>query len=96
MATYIHELLPWPRFRWSEEETAKALSEVHRRQGLLAGRMQALGFRLQQEGELSTLTEEVLKSSEIEGERDHSQIQKGPVGMEGGQYRTEGRTKREL
>jgi Fic family protein len=62
------EPAPWPRFRWSEEEVAKALNEVHRRQGLLAGRMQALGFRLQQEAELSTLTEEVLKSSEIEGE----------------------------
>jgi Fic family protein len=68
MATYIHELLPWPRFRWSEDEIAKALSEVHRRQGLLAGRMQALGFPLRQEAELSTLTEEVIKSSEIEGE----------------------------
>ncbi len=69
MATYIHELLPWPRFRWSEEEIAKALSEVQpppRATGL-AG-CKALGFRLQQEAVLSTLTEEVIKSSEIEGE----------------------------
>ena len=88
MATYIHELLPWPRFRWSEEEIAKALSEVHRRQGLLAGRMQALGFQLQQEAELSTLTEEALKSSEIEGKiLDRDQVRSsiaGRLGMDAG------------
>jgi Fic family protein len=88
MATYIHELLPWPRFRWSDEEIAKALSEVHRRQGLLTGRMQALGFQLQQEAELSTLTEEVIKSSEIEGEiLDRDQVRSsiaGRLGMDAG------------
>lgn len=68
MATYIHQLLPWPRFRWSDEEIAKELSEVRHRQGLLIGQMKGLGFRLQKEAVLSTLTEEVLKSSEIEGE----------------------------
>jgi Fic family protein len=88
MATYIYELLPWPRFRWSEEEIAKALSEAHRRQGLLAGRMQALGFHLQQEAELSTLTEEVIKSSEIEGEiLDRDQVRSSiaeRLGMDAG------------
>ena len=88
MATYIHELLPWPRFRWSDEEIAKALSEVHRRQGLLAGRMQALGFPLRQEAELSALTEEVIKSSEIEGEiLDRDQVRSsiaGRLGMDAG------------
>jgi Fic family protein len=68
MATYIYELLPWPRFRWSDDAIAKGLSEVRHRQGLLAGRMDALGFALQKEAVLSTLTEDVLKSSEIEGE----------------------------
>lgn len=88
MATYIHQLLPWPRFRWSDDEIAKALSEAHRRQGLLAGRMQTLGFHLQQEAELSTLTEEVLKSSEIEGEiLDRAQVRSsiaGRLGMDAG------------
>jgi Fic family protein len=68
MATYIHELLSWPRFRWSDEDIAKELSEVRHRQGLLLGQMHGLGFHLQKEAVLSTLTEEVLKSSEIEGE----------------------------
>ena len=38
------------------------------RQGRLIGQMQALGFPLRQEAILVTLTEDVLKSSEIEGE----------------------------
>lgn len=68
MAAYIHELLGWPRFRWSEEEIAQDLRQVRHRQGLLSGHMRALGFPLQKEAVLSTLTEEVIKSSEIEGE----------------------------
>jgi len=68
MATYIHELPDWPRFRWSAEGIATDLSEVRHRQGLLAGRMGALGFPLQEQAVLSSLTEEVIKSSEIEGE----------------------------
>ena len=68
MATYIHELPKWPRFRWSAEAFAKHLSEVRHRQGQLAGHMGALAFPLQEEAVLSTLTEEVIKSSEIEGE----------------------------
>ena len=68
MATYIHELPKWPRFRWSADGFAKDLSEVRHRQGLLAGRMASLGFPLQKQAVLSTLTEDVIKSSEIEGE----------------------------
>jgi Fic family protein len=45
------------------------------RQGLLLGRMQALGFQLREEATLTTLTEDVLKTSEIEGEKlDPSQV----------------------
>jgi Fic family protein len=68
MPTHIHELLAWPRFRWSEGDIAKELRDVPHHQGRLVGRMQALGFSLQKEAVLSTLTEDVLKSSEIEGE----------------------------
>jgi Fic family protein len=75
MAAYIHELLTWPRFRWSEDAIAKDLSDARHRQGLLAGHMEALGFSLQKEAVLSTLTEEVIKSSEIEGEiLDRAQV----------------------
>jgi Fic family protein len=68
MPTYIHQLTEWPRFSWNSEALAKQLAAVRLRQGRLIGRMQALGFRQQEEAVLTTLTEDVLKSSEIEGE----------------------------
>ena len=66
---YIHELADWPDFRWNNEALAKTLAEVRHRQGLLIGHMGALGFDLRQEAVLQTLTADVLKSSEIEGEK---------------------------
>src|SRR3989454_10378710 len=66
---YIHQLTEWPHFRWNSEALAKSLAEVRHRQGLLIGHMGALGFNLRQEAMLQTLTADVLKSSEIEGER---------------------------
>ena len=69
MAIYIHQLPNWPHFAWDSEALARQLATVRLRQGQLIGRMQALGFRQQEEAVLSTLTEEVLKSSEIEGEK---------------------------
>ena len=68
MATYIHELKDWPAFRWNKEALTGRLAAVRHRQGRLIGRMEALGFQLQAEAVLQTLTEDVLKSSEIEGE----------------------------
>src|ERR1700682_3240542 len=68
MPTYIYELLDWPHFQWDQGGLAKQLAAVRLRQGRLIGRMQALGFRQQEEAVLTTLTEDVLKSSEIEGE----------------------------
>jgi Fic family protein len=65
---YIHERKDWPAFRWSEQTLAPRLAAVRHRQGRLIGRMEALGFQLQAEAVLQTLTEEVQKSSEIEGE----------------------------
>src|SRR5579864_6412053 len=66
---YIHKLADWPHFRWNNKVLAKPLAEVRHRQGLLAGHMGALGFDLRQEAVLRTLTADVLKSSEIEGEK---------------------------
>src|SRR5262245_28561722 len=68
MATYIHQLKDWPTFRWSEHRLSGLLAAVRHRQGRLLGRMQGLAFTLRNEATLQTLTEEVLKSSEIEGE----------------------------
>src|ERR1035441_3170413 len=66
---YIHELKDWPRFHWSAEKLAGPLASVRHRQGRLLGHMEALGFTLQQEAVLQTLTADVIKSSEIEGEK---------------------------
>ncbi len=54
---------------------AKSLASVRHDQGRLLGHMEALGFPLQQEAVLQTLTEDVVKSSEIEGEKlDATQV----------------------
>ena len=66
--TYIHELPDWPNLRWSDEKLAQPLAAVRHRQGRLIGHMEALGFPLRAEAVLHALTEDVLKSSEIEGE----------------------------
>ena len=68
MLTYIHQLPNWPKFVWRGEKIAPLLAEVRHRQGKLLGRMEHLGFKLQAEASLETLTLEILKSSEIEGE----------------------------
>ncbi len=68
MPTYIHELPAWPGFVWSPERVVDKLAAVRHRQGRLIGRMEALGFKLRAEATLETLTEDVIKSSEIEGE----------------------------
>lgn len=68
MTTYIHELPHWPSFRWDDKTLSVRLAAVRHRQGLLTGHMRALGFDLRAEAVLATLTEDVLKSSEIEGE----------------------------
>src|SRR5579862_6248562 len=66
---YIHQLKDWPRFDWNMEQLAEPLAFVRHRQGRLIGHMEALGFSLQQEAVLQTLTSDVLNSSEIEGEK---------------------------
>ena len=72
---YIHELDTWPRLHWRAETIAAPLASVRDRQTRLIRHMEALGFNLQQEAVLQTLTADVLKSSEIEGEKlDAAQV----------------------
>ncbi|HEX5153636.1 MAG TPA: Fic family protein [Parafilimonas sp.] len=65
---YIYELRGWPGFNWKESEVTSLLANVRHRQGRLLGRMEGLGFNQQQEVNLKTLTSDIVKSSEIEGE----------------------------
>ncbi|MFM7344100.1 MAG: Fic family protein [Tagaea sp.] len=69
MMPYIHELNEWPHFRWDVAGIAKRLGDVRHAQGKLSGRMENLGFTLRDEAVLRTLTDDVVKSSEIEGEK---------------------------
>lgn len=67
--TYIHELQDWPEFKWRDEILTPILAEARHKQGRLIGQMESLGFQLREQSVLRSLTEEVVKSSDIEGEK---------------------------
>jgi Fic family protein len=66
--THIWQNERWPGLHWDDQALGKLLAQVSREQGRLLGKMEALGFELRGEAHLRTLTEDVVKSSEIEGE----------------------------
>ena len=68
MKIYIHEQDNWPYFTWDNKRVLLKLGETRNLQGKLLGKMETLGFDLQNEAVLDTLTLDVIKSSEIEGE----------------------------
>jgi Fic family protein len=68
MPHYIHERPDWPAFRWDARALAQALAQVHAAQAHLLGRMSAVGFDLRAEADLQTMSTDVLRTSEIEGE----------------------------
>jgi Fic family protein len=65
---WIHEHQNWPAFKWDAEALASKLADIRHRQGRLLGRMEGLGFELKREASLNTLTNDVVKSSAIEGQ----------------------------
>jgi Fic family protein len=65
---WIYDNLAWPNFTWDNHRLASKLAQTRHLQGLLLGKMASLGFDLQQESSLNTLTNDVVKSSAIEGE----------------------------
>ena len=68
MKAFIYQKDHWPDFTWKLDEIVILLSEVRNLQGRLIGKMESLGFDLRNEALLDTLTQDVLKSTEIEGE----------------------------
>ncbi|WP_317191479.1 DUF4172 domain-containing protein [Hymenobacter lapidiphilus] len=68
LGSYIHHRPEWPAFTWDPAALEALLGAVRHRQGRLLGRLEALGVDLRAEPTLRTLTLDVLKSSEIEGE----------------------------
>lgn len=69
MAKYIYQYPGWPHFTWDDKELQALLGKVRYLQGKLLGQMSTVGFSLQEEAMLTTLTLDVVKSSEIEGEQ---------------------------
>ncbi|HEY0744624.1 MAG TPA: Fic family protein [Chryseosolibacter sp.] len=68
MSAYIHQHLGWPNFNWDNSRLVVPLSHVRHTQGRLLGKLEGLGFQLKEKATLETVTQDVVKSSEIEGE----------------------------
>ena len=68
MAKYIYEHNNWTSFSWDDKAINGIFGEVRFMQGKIIGHMNALGFSAKEEATLSSLTLDVVKSSEIEGE----------------------------
>lgn len=65
---YIHERKDWPRFIWDQEAVTERLAHFRYKQGQFLGQMELMGLKLREESMLETLTQDVVKTSEIEGE----------------------------
>jgi Fic family protein len=65
---YVHQTDGWPHFRWDIAALANQVASVRNRQGYFLGRIHSLGFKSREAVSLDALTEEVQRSSEIEGE----------------------------
>jgi len=65
---YIYKNTDWHSFNWNGERVLKLLSEVKHAQGFLLGKMNSLGFEIKNDALVNVLTENIIKSSEIEGE----------------------------
>ncbi|MDR1292347.1 MAG: Fic family protein [Clostridiales Family XIII bacterium] len=65
---FIHEKDEWANFKWDNGMLLPLLSEAHHSRGRLFGRLESLGFELRDQAVLTTLTSDLVKSSEIEGE----------------------------
>lgn len=69
MTKYIYQNSDWTSFTWQEKVIGKVFGEVRNLQGKIVGQMNTLGFSVKEESTLTTLTLDVVKSSEIEGEQ---------------------------
>lgn len=75
MAKYIYQYPYWPSFSWQSERVSQILGELRYLQGKLVGQMKTVGFVTKAETNLNTLAIDVVKSSEIEGEKlDYEQV----------------------
>jgi Fic family protein len=66
---YIWQARDWPHWQYDLAALAAPMAEVSRAQGLLLGRLVDVGAALRDQASLVALTEDVVKTSEIEGEQ---------------------------
>jgi len=69
MVKYIYQHENWTDFTWNDKQISVLLAQVRNLQGRLLGKMTTLGFGFQAEATLEIITLDILKSSEIEGEK---------------------------
>ena len=67
--TYIWQATDWPNWRFDHASLAQSMVDVSRAQGMLIGRLADVGLALRDQASLLALTEDVIKTSEIEGEQ---------------------------
>lgn len=65
---WIYEHQDWPDFTWDAKKLVSKLADIRHMQGRLLGKMEHIGFELKNEANLITLTNDIVKSSAIEGE----------------------------
>ena len=66
---YIWQGKNWPKLIWESEPLLPLISKARLAQGRLLTKVEGLGFKLSREAQADILTEEAVKTSEIEGER---------------------------
>ena len=69
---YIWQQATWPDFSWDNAALSTLLAQANKEQGRLKGKLEVMGFETQGEALLQTLTEDVIQSSDIEGEKLNS------------------------
>ncbi|MEO9869397.1 Fic family protein [Ekhidna sp.] len=65
---WIYQRNNWPNFKWDNGFASEKLATLHKKQGILLGQMEELGFTLKSDASMQMVTQDVLKSSLIEGE----------------------------
>ncbi|MBT5954096.1 Fic family protein [bacterium] len=65
---YIYQNKNWPNFTWDYRLITPLLASFRLQQGILLGKMSSIGFTLKNQASYEIITQDVLKTSKIEGE----------------------------
>lgn len=67
-SSYVWQSVDWPEWRYDQEVLSPLIAEVRHAQGFLLGRLADVGLSARDHTSLAVLTDDVIKTSEIEGE----------------------------